>query len=416
MKKIIIFLFLFIKITSNGQVKKLYFIQGQPTNLETIEHNNELKVNLFSYTQSNKLDSICLLSQGSTIISFIKVYHEYKIALIFEKNIQDDNEKYLTIIDTQDSVQLNKIKINNNYSLCALNYLKIPEKGECLGLQFLNYQKSSTSFVYSGINKNGSEIEISPDDFCYSKVNGSQGLAFNYYFNDYLQLYLHKDGKLIIPNTTEESKQPFFPLTIPQEFRLDNTTALNMELNNDYLFALGYPNKPYIPNIKDIGYCNLLIYDKINNKWFLHKFEGVSTSFKVFNNWIAGTIASSNCTWKKVNGIRQKICIQRPSKGIDKRYPILSYMGEPADLRFEFFSLYYPGILSLFNVQTQDYIEWETNQGDSEILLIEDNFVYYRVFDEIYKAHIGYKQLENVTLIIKDIHVPEIHWAFFTKK
>jgi hypothetical protein len=57
-------------------------------------------------------------------------------------------------------------------------------------------------------------------------------------------------------------------------------------------------------------------------------------------------------------------------------------------------------------------------QGDSEILLVQDETVYYRVFDAIYKAAIiDGKSLGEPELLVKDGQiVPQIHWAFLKKE
>ena len=79
------------------------------------------------------------------------------------------------------------------------------------------------------------------------------------------------------------------------------------------------------------------------------------------------------------------------------------------------YGIYRPGILYLFNTYTEKYIEWHTGgQGDSEILLVQDETVYYRVFDKIYKANIvDGERLGQPELLVKDSQVvPYIHWAF----
>jgi len=87
--------------------------------------------------------------------------------------------------------------------------------------------------------------------------------------------------------------------------------------------------------------------------------------------------------------------------------------GTPVDWRFEDFRIYCPGILFLYNVQTRQNYTIETGQGDSEVLLVEENVVYYRVNDEIYQANISKDKVETGKLIVKDGIVPDIHWAFF---
>jgi hypothetical protein len=70
----------------------------------------------------------------------------------------------------------------------------------------------------------------------------------------------------------------------------------------------------------------------------------------------------------------------------------------------------------LFNVHTKDYIEWDTRQGDSEVLLVQDDFVYYRVNTKILKsAIIDNMQLSEPELLIDDERVRDIHWAYLKR-
>ena len=67
----------------------------------------------------------------------------------------------------------------------------------------------------------------------------------------------------------------------------------------------------------------------------------------------------------------------------------------------------------LDNIHSKEYIEWNTGQGDSEILLVQNRMVYYRINDKIYKASIiGEDKLGKPDLLIQDERVPDIHWAF----
>ncbi len=61
-------------------------------------------------------------------------------------------------------------------------------------------------------------------------------------------------------------------------------------------------------------------------------------------------------------------------------------------------------------------IKWNTGHGDSEVLLVQDDIVYYRVNDKIFKAPIiKGETLGEAKLLIQDERVPDIHWAFISK-
>jgi hypothetical protein len=55
-----------------------------------------------------------------------------------------------------------------------------------------------------------------------------------------------------------------------------------------------------------------------------------------------------------------------------------------------------------------------TGQADSEVVLIEGGWVYYRAADELYKAEIGQQGLGKPVLMAQDDAIRDAHWAFFT--
>jgi hypothetical protein len=73
----------------------------------------------------------------------------------------------------------------------------------------------------------------------------------------------------------------------------------------------------------------------------------------------------------------------------------------------------YPGILHLYNVATEKYYTITTNQGDSEIILVDNNTVYYRVSDRLYSAAITDSGLDPAKLLATSEIIRDAHWAFY---
>lgn len=74
---------------------------------------------------------------------------------------------------------------------------------------------------------------------------------------------------------------------------------------------------------------------------------------------------------------------------------------------------YSEGCLFIYHVDTQSMIQWNTGHGDSEILMLKDECVYYRVYDKIYKASIiNHKALGEPELIIQNTLIGDVHWMF----
>ena len=76
-------------------------------------------------------------------------------------------------------------------------------------------------------------------------------------------------------------------------------------------------------------------------------------------------------------------------------------------------SLYvFPGRLHVFDSETGSVFTITTNQGDSEIVLIDNGTVYYRVSDRLYSAPISKRGLGQARVLARDEAITDAHWAF----
>jgi len=95
-----------------------------------------------------------------------------------------------------------------------------------------------------------------------------------------------------------------------------------------------------------------------------------------------------------------------------------SAMGPDLAARFSTYRLsrslagVFPGHLYLYDVATEKMSRIATNQADSEILLVEDGLVYYRVSDRLYAAEISEKGIAAPRLIARADAIRDAHWAF----
>ena len=72
----------------------------------------------------------------------------------------------------------------------------------------------------------------------------------------------------------------------------------------------------------------------------------------------------------------------------------------------------FPGILHLYNVDTEQVLSISTKQGDSEVLLVEDGIVYYRAADQLFSAPILRDRIGPSRLLATDDAIRDAHWAF----
>jgi hypothetical protein len=119
-----------------------------------------------------------------------------------------------------------------------------------------------------------------------------------------------------------------------------------------------------------------------------------------------------------VNGTAQPKPIVKESPGKAERQQILDpedwYRDQaPIDSLFE---NYFPGIIHLYDVRSGRRYRIDTGQGDSEVLLVDGNTIYYRVNDKLFRADIGPSAIQNPVQIVRNPNVQFAHWAFLAKK
>jgi hypothetical protein len=89
-----------------------------------------------------------------------------------------------------------------------------------------------------------------------------------------------------------------------------------------------------------------------------------------------------------------------------------SDMGPNIDGRLHDSSEVFPGRLQLYDTERDRVYAITTNQGDSEVLLVDKNVVYYRVSDRLYSTEITVDGLAPARLIATSEVVRDTHWAF----
>jgi hypothetical protein len=212
------------------------------------------------------------------------------------------------------------------------------------------------------------------------------------------------DKNIYLPIVADTSKRPIFSVELPQKYWVNKKTKKSLLVNDDLQTLLALERS--IPQKEeDYGRFRGALYNKQKNTWIDLELKGNAPSIMAYGHWLTGAIQDRSdrsvkyFLWDKISPGK----VARDSVHIEDSFDEWTKNG-----------FYRPGILYLFNTDTEKYIEWHTNQGDSEILLVQDEVVYYRVFDVIYKAPIiNGEQLDKSELLVKDNQVvPYIHWAF----
>lgn len=257
------------------------------------------------------------------------------------------------------------------------------------------------------------------DVFLYQGIDSALNKKFDVLPSDFKDIYITgqntqevvlkpNDKHLYLPIVADTASRPTHSIELPQKYLVKKKKFLALVVNDGIqaMIAIRSENPKQGENC---GRFYSIVYNKIDNQWFEVVLKGNALKLRAYGHWLAGSVRDG------MDRNAKYFPLSKNSPGSAVRYS--------AKLPYQFAdwaintSIYAPGILYLLNTQTQKYIEWSTEQGDSEILLVQNEVVYYRVFDEIYKVTIeNEEKLGKPELLVKEnLVVPFIHWAFIGK-
>ncbi|MDR1225478.1 MAG: hypothetical protein LBK47_01085 [Prevotellaceae bacterium] len=221
-------------------------------------------------------------------------------------------------------------------------------------------------------------------------------------------ILMPNDGRMYLPIVADIENRPPFSVELPKKYWVSKETDAVILVNDNQKMLLTAKSVNPVPHAA-YGYFYATLYNKRKNTWSDIELKGNAPTIMTYGRWLAGTVQDSKDWDYKFTPQEENSPGKAARDSVAMEYSF--------DDRASNHGIYSPGILYLFNTETEKYIEWDTKQGDSEMLLVQDEVAYYRVFDAIYKAAIiKGEKLGAPELLVKDKHiVPSIHWAFFGK-
>ncbi|REE00542.1 hypothetical protein [Marinoscillum furvescens] len=399
-KTLILYTVLFISFCAKAQdIKNLYFISGHPYD----NTDEEFASYLWRYSESS-LDTISLLSSKDDFLENVKVYPEQNLAVIHKSNSirkkHLGHNHRLLFIDYQDSVRFSEVPIKIEEGKFEY-YLSLTE--ESLLLDMFSNKKGSYFNKVDLENLNIKEADIK--DFIHAKLTGIPGGMID--GKDYFLVYSNEqNGNLEIPLVGDRDERPRFSYALPEQYQFKSYQRHVIPINNSKIFVLHGKYEKASPKL---GSSEIIYLNKENNSWNKVTIQGNMQKPRGFGEWISGYVFNDHIAGKNLPGA-EKWTYRESGLSPKERW---DYYPEYGEGNYP----YAPGILYFYNAYTKEYFELETNQADSEVILIKDNTVIYRTYDELYAAEIikGQK-LGKSKLLLKDDRVPDIHWAFFGVK
>ncbi len=213
--------------------------------------------------------------------------------------------------------------------------------------------------------------------------------------SDIFEVFPLSDGSLTIRKGGTIIQTPW---RLPRSVVFPPKDLVFVYVNNSDFLALRSTSS-IVEAADGLGAIAFHFLDKTTQKWHIATFPGsLSKAVTGFGPWFAGL----------VQGPRRKA----ESPGIEQRRQTITSTGYPLDWFLRDARLFRPGVLFLYNVHTKRQYTIQTDQGDSEIVLVDGGSVYYRVNRSIYRASIGATSLGSAELLVEADVVQDIHWAF----
>jgi len=328
---------------------------------------------------------------------FIRPYYDEGIIIIASPHVIPTQFNIINFNEPLKQKYFNAVYADG-YTYSDSTLFDIPNKGLFCGTDLMSddYKQKLAGINLSTMQQE----ELSWDVYKFAKAYGAPGGAVP--GTDCVDALYPKPDKSMVTSQggimVELGWQlPEYIHITPADCEKKSINSAFMFVNNNDMRAIAF-KKDFFENLNGIGKCLYHVFDKKNSQWHSVDLQGGDTFVRGFSCWLAGYVADVE------RGI--------PSPGKSDRRAMIAATGAPVDAYFKDARIYCPGILFLYNIRTKKKYTIQTNQGDSEVLLIDNNSVYYRVNNALYKAAIDENVIGPATLLVKGDMVPDIHWAF----
>ncbi len=397
------------------------FVAGFPDFIyRPIDHNEVYT----TATLKIKEDSLLVeevLTDSLQLLYFLRCYPEknYLISLVGNKQNQFDfiniQDYSFILYDTKNNIKkvvpvpsmVSSKKVNYSFNPSQFSSI-ISNDDLTVILTYNNFEipknGSNSRIIYCEFSLfNGSITVVNPIKYKETISNGNSFILKNNNEGELLQGDV-ENNSLKIPTNASFFDKAIFVNKLPEDVVIkSNYYAGKVLINNDLTLVLYLYEKE---NQTEWNLLKFRIYDKIGKDWSFFKLETSIVNMKSFGRWLCGNYKIKEANKNKEDFSKEDWVKRKTQFGPSYKTLI------DTDESYKFIS---KGNLYVFNMDNQNVIKWETGNGDSEILLIDNNTIYYRVTNKLFRVPIiEGKRLGEPTILIEDNRVGDIHWAFIS--
>jgi hypothetical protein len=219
-----------------------------------------------------------------------------------------------------------------------------------------------------------------------------------------------KQGKI---NLESQGKSVDLGIAAPPGVQTPAEENWSLSIHNSRITVLHRSKDPEASSVNE-GSSPIHVWTAQSGRWATFRVPGAIPIIKNLGGWIAGAAAVESLDRQSPGAVNRR---QYPPPAADVNStppPRPAVPTRPVtDEMFREIRQYYGGVLFLIDPQSGRQFQIRTGEGDSEILLVQDNSVYYRVNAKLYKAQIQGSSIGAPELVVEADAITDVHWAFF---
>lgn len=406
---LIIFFYLFVLksgIAQEKYVKQLFFIAGDIQSDDEKKYKAEL---FYIKKDENILQRISSIKTENEIIRFLKIYHDYNIGLSI---LQETNSGKLKLLKFNLNQPFNLTyfdfgDLSKDFTLPLINPALVISPYFGFAITLVNNDINSTILKYIFFDLDKNEFKETSANVYSNPIYAGQeagGLLITG-----LQSFKIKsaDRKFYLPITVDHSKRPVLKFLRPEgvDLEMNDDATESIEINTEKIFLAKLKSS----NVsgKNLGTSTYLINNKKDSSWFKIEFKTNCPAFRVFGKYLAGCPIEHY----KYHPNKPDDFWYSPGKSLRKNGN--TEYGQSFDFKAMGDLCFYPGQLFVYDTDLRKLLSWDTSQGDSEILLIDDGEIVYRVYNKLFSRKIEDGKLSTEKFLIQDDIIKDVHWAFY---
>jgi hypothetical protein len=404
MRAWIFFAVLVFDMVPTSAFGQLYLITGAPTPQDSRAFGSAL----FQVSEGG----LKLVKDLSSAVGtdWIGVAYDLRKAVILSRDW--DKPKALTVIDLDKAAVTKEclLPYTSDASIFTKWLISAPGKGPVFEWILTTGSKSwlKGMILDPSVSCEESFPTMAPADSIYIEAHGTSGLA-EVGSVEGTHVGFDQNGKLSL---LLDTKINFECDALPAAMRKDTSFGW-MIINNSRVLVVGTGGTNR-DNVR------ALVFRKHNRTWHVLQPPGGSIgNLRGFGKFISiveartkKAIASQLANYKGAIYINEEVRVNEVSAGRAEWRKIDGEMGPNMEEAFASAQAVYPGRLHLYNVDSKRLYTKVTNQGDSEVLLVEGDTMYYRVSDRLYSAPITNKGIGDARLLATSESIRDAHWAF----